>query len=265
MLSNVTISNRQMMIITALFCIGTTILVAPSTLAADAKQDAWICAILGNVVGYGLAWLYIAVGLLYPNQNLLEINERVLGKWLGWAVSLLFLFTMLLASSQVLFYIGNFLITHMFPETPIIALHILFLLVVMLAMRLGLEAFARCIELFTPLLLLLFCSLIFFLCSNMEFENVQPILEASGNGIMRGTMSFVSMVQVFRLRTYKPLILPKAFLVVVFSLIVYPNTAYMNQWDVDAWLPYSLIFGLFYPLLLLIVGLIRKKRGRDSS
>lgn len=370
MLSTVKISNRQMTIITCLFSIGTTILVAPSTLAANAQQDAWICALLGNAVGLGLAWLYISVGLFYPKNNLLEINERILGKWLGWLVSCFFLFTMLLSSAQVLFYIGNFLKTNMFPETPIIALHILFLLVVMLAAHLGLETFARSIELFVPLLLLLFFSLIFFLFPSMEIENIQPILEADGKSLVKGTLTFasmtyltlptllvffpvcltdprsarkyfiaggliaglklsmvilvsilvlgpdgsilyaypsytlaqrisignflqrveaivailwfftifvklsmyfyaglISMTHVFRLRTYKPLIIPTAFVVAVFSLIVYPNTAYMAKWDVDAWFPYSLIFGLFYPLLLLVVGLIRAKTkpGRDPS
>ena len=47
MLKDVKISVRQFAVLVMIFTIGTTILVIPSGLAADAKQDAWLAAMLG--------------------------------------------------------------------------------------------------------------------------------------------------------------------------------------------------------------------------
>ncbi|MCM3769008.1 MULTISPECIES: hypothetical protein [Priestia] len=47
-------------------------------------------------------------------------------------------------------------------------------------------------------------------------------------------------------------------IVVVLSITVYPSVTYQKVWDTETWLPYSLIIGLIYPLVLLIVGLFRK-------
>ncbi|MDF2684449.1 MAG: hypothetical protein K0R47_5639 [Brevibacillus sp.] len=368
MLATVKITVRQMMIITMLFTIGTTILVTPSTMASTSGQDAWISALLGTVAGLGLGWIYTSLGLLYPGNNLLEINELVLGKWLGRLVSTLFVFTMFLFSSQVLYYIGNFLATHFFPETPIQFLILLFLIIPVAAMRVGIEPFARAVELFFPWFLLLFICLVLFVFPKAEFVNMQPILEASGIEIFKGVIWFVSityltaptllmffpavvnrplpfkkgflvggilgglililiillsvlvlgakvtilynypsfilgrqinignflqrleaivailwfltifvkltmynfaavigLAQLCRLRTYRPLILPSGILIATFALIVYPNSAYQQTWDVNTWIPYSLLFGLLYPLGLLIIGSIRKKQGRTES
>ncbi|MED4753493.1 endospore germination permease [Brevibacillus choshinensis] len=367
-MTTVKITVRQMMIITMLFTIGTTILVAPSTMASASGQDAWISASLGTGAGLGLGWLYTSLGLLYPANNLLEINELVLGKWLGKFVSILFVFTMFLFSSQVLYYIGNFLATHFFPETPIQFLILLFLIIPIVAMRVGIEPFARAVELFFPWFLLLFFCLVMFVLPKAEFVNIQPVLEANGKELFKGALWFVSityltaptllmffpvcvnrpipfkkgflmggllgglmliliillsilvlsakvtilynypsfilgrqinignflqrleaivailwfltifvkltmynfaavfgLAQLCRLRTYRPLIMPSGILIATFSLIVYPNFAYQQTWDAGTWLPYSLLFGLLYPLCLLIIGSIRKKQGRTES
>ncbi|AET58579.1 spore germination protein (amino acid permease) [Paenibacillus terrae HPL-003] len=49
----VKISSRQLLILTILFTIGTAILVIPSVMAATAKQDAWIGALVGVGAGLG--------------------------------------------------------------------------------------------------------------------------------------------------------------------------------------------------------------------
>lgn len=47
---------------------------------------------------------------------------------------------------------------------------------------------------------------------------------------------------------------------VVLSLTVYPDVSYAIMWDVLVWVSYALVHGLFLPLLILAVGLIRKKK-----
>lgn len=365
--TTVKITVRQMMIIIIMFTIGTTILVAPSTLAQAAGQDAWISASVGVLVGLGIGWLYASIGMLYPGHNLLQIHELILGKWLGMLVSLLFVLTMLLFCSQVLYYIGNFLATQFFPSTPIQFLILLFLIIPVVSLRLGIEPFARAAEIFFPWFLFLFLFLVLFILPKAEITNIQPVLEASPKDLVKGVLWFISityltapallmffplcindtstfrrgfmlsnliggfmlvliimlsilvlnpkitilynypsfilgrqinigdffqrmeavvaiiwfltifvkltiycfsaitgLAQLLKLRSYRSIILPTGVLIATGALIVYPNNAYMQKWDTDTWIPYSLLLGILYPLLLYVIGSIRKKQGRTK-
>jgi spore germination protein KB len=69
----------------------------------------------------------------------------------------------------------------------------------------------------------------------------------------------VGLAQVLNLRDYRPLSLPLGMLLIVYSLIVYPNSNYMAKWDSTIFIPYVLSFGLLLPLLFWIVSIIKNK------
>lgn len=100
MLESGKISGRQFSIIVMLYLIGSAILIIPSILAAEAKQDAWIAALL--TIGIALLFIpvYISLGTRFPNKTFAEYIEVIFGKWLGKAVSLFFfiLFPLLIAA-----------------------------------------------------------------------------------------------------------------------------------------------------------------------
>lgn len=47
---------------------------------------------------------------------------------------------------------------------------------------------------------------------------------------------------------------------IAYSMIIYPNVTYAVEWDTKTWIPYSIMYGIFLPLFLYIVALIRKKK-----
>ncbi|WP_255264031.1 GerAB/ArcD/ProY family transporter, partial [Peribacillus butanolivorans] len=155
-MENFKISARQFAILVILFSIGTTILVIPKSLAQEVKQDAWITAVIGIGIGLLLVAFYIAIGRMFPTMTLVEINETLLGKWLGKAVSLTFIFFALYSTATLLFFVGNFLTTEIMPDTPIEAIHILFTCILIMGIRLGLEPLARSAELLFPIFVFLF-------------------------------------------------------------------------------------------------------------
>ncbi|XEC95558.1 GerAB/ArcD/ProY family transporter [Paenibacillus tarimensis] len=126
MLENGKIGVRQFMILVILFSVGTSILLAPSLLASEAKQDAWIAGILGVGVGLLSVWLYNTLGNLFPNKTLVEYSEEILGKWIGKAISLVFFIFIFTLTALVLRNLGDFMTTQIMPETPIEFLHIIF-------------------------------------------------------------------------------------------------------------------------------------------
>lgn len=64
----------------------------------------------------------------------------------------------------------------------------------------------------------------------------------------------IALAQIFNLKEYRPLVLPLGMLLVVMSLIVYPNITYQYSWDARTWIPYTLVIGFILPLLMLCLS-----------
>ncbi|MED1467250.1 endospore germination permease [Bacillus salipaludis] len=196
MVTNLKISVRQFRILVILFSIGTTIFVMPGSLAQEVKQDAWIAAIIGTAIGFLTVALYIAIGRMFPTMTLVEIIEKLLGKWLGKAISLMFVIFSFINSADLLYYAGTFLTTQIIPDTPHVSIHILFACILIMGVRLGLETLARSAELLFPLFMFLFVLLVVALILTpdlWEFENIQPILKTGIKPMIRAVFLFISI------------------------------------------------------------------------
>ncbi|MCP1308316.1 GerAB/ArcD/ProY family transporter [Paenibacillus tyrfis] len=66
--------------------------------------------------------------------------------------------------------------------------------------------------------------------------------------------------QLFNVRSERVLALPLGLIMLVLSLICYPNSAYQLQWDERTWSMYGPTAGLIFPLVLLAVDTFRKKK-----
>ncbi|MFF2890316.1 endospore germination permease [Paenibacillus sp. NPDC057967] len=70
----------------------------------------------------------------------------------------------------------------------------------------------------------------------------------------------LGMKQLFNLKDYRSLVLPMGMLLVVVSLIVHPNVMHSEEYNRSVWVPYVSTFGIFLPILLLIIHAIRRKK-----
>jgi len=192
MLENGKIGGRQFTVLVFMYTTGSSLLLAPSLLTSSAKQDAWLAAIFGVGVGLLLAYLYQTLGNLYPNMTLVEYSEEILGKWIGKAVSLLFFTFIFFLAAFVLRNIGDFITTQIMPETPIQSIHILFLIVVMMGTRLGIEPLARSAEILFPWFIVLFLLLVIFVSPQMELQKIQPVLEEGVTPVLKASLPFIS-------------------------------------------------------------------------
>ncbi|MDQ8735186.1 endospore germination permease [Paenibacillus sp. LHD-38] len=205
------ISARQLTILVTFYIVGVAILIIPSFLAVAAKQDAWIAALLTVGAALTIIPLYNALGRRFPDMTFAEYTEEILGRCIGKAVSLLFFigFPFLIAA-LTLRNIGDFLTTQVIPETPIHAVHILFMAVVVMGARLGLEPLSRAAEIFFPWIMLLFVLLVMFISPQIKVENMLPIMEGGIKPIVMAAIPFFSF----------------PFLEPVILLMVYP---YVNR------------------------------------
>ncbi|WP_309122952.1 endospore germination permease [Paenibacillus sp.] len=355
------IGVHQLTVLTILFTVGSSILIAPSGLASAAKQDAWIAAIVGLISGLSMVVFYNLILSRFPSATLVHYSQEVLGKWPGKAISFLYFCYFFLLASFVLRNIGDFLTTQVLPNTPIHFIHAFFLLVIIMGLRSGLETFARTAEIFFPWMIVFFLIMIFLLPPQFDFHNVTPILgygvkpvltasipllstpymelvaffmiypavrnapkarKALFVGVLLGGFllilisllsilvlgadvtgrqtypsytlakkisigdflerlevimagiwfitiyfklgisfyaSVMTFAELFRLKEARPLYLPFGMIMVVLSVIVYPNITAFTQFATKIDFPYSIPYAFVFPFLIWFVAVLRKK------
>jgi spore germination protein KB len=361
MQENGKIAPRQFMIFVILFTMGSSILLLPKFIAEEAKQDAWMTSIILAGLGLLLAWLYKTLGSLFPDMTLVEFSQEILGRWMGKITSLFFFTYTFILCAMLLTQIGNFFTSTIMPETPIKSIHILFLAIVIMGVRYGLENMARTSEIFFPWVCILFFMIVFFVSPHIEFEKIQPVFAEGANPIFHATfmlmgspflelvlflmilpyvnrkkeaersflvgtliggivivsitllavlvlgaeetanehfpsytlaqkidvgnfiqrveaiigglwvitiffklqicyyVSALVLAQTLEIHDYRPLTLPMAVILVVLAQVIAPDMSYFIHFVATIWTPYSLVFGLFMPLFLLVIAKIKQK------
>lgn len=174
----------QLIVIT--FTIGSTVLLIPGSLAAVAKQDAWISSALTILISFLFIFLYFQLAKVYPTMTYVMFNEKILGKWLGKISAAVFLFYFFEIATASTREIGDFLSTQILIGTPIEMIMMMFLVTSLIGVRLGLEAICRTAIIFFPWIAVLLFILCLFLIPEAKIENIQPILGEGVKPVLMG-------------------------------------------------------------------------------
>lgn len=196
MMQNVKINPYQFLVLVLFFSMGTSILIIPSALAEGAKQDAWISAIFGVIIGILVIWLFCFIAQWFPNLTFVQMIEQILGKWIGKAVSLLFVSMAFTYAASLLYYSGTFLNIHLMPNTPMIALNLLLAIAIIIGVRLGIETIARSAEIFILFFFALLILLVLFIFPEVKLDNIRPIFEAGPLPIVQSSKSLIEVTAV---------------------------------------------------------------------
>ncbi|MGE7759556.1 GerAB/ArcD/ProY family transporter [Peribacillus sp. NPDC097895] len=74
----------------------------------------------------------------------------------------------------------------------------------------------------------------------------------------------LGLAQLLGLKDYKILLFPLAFLILTFTIISHPDIVHYQNFIATTWTPFSLTICLLLPLLLLVIGKIRKKHSTST-
>ncbi|NBD27738.1 GerAB/ArcD/ProY family transporter [Paenibacillus glycinis] len=198
------ISIRSFTLIVIFVTIGTSILIAPSGLAAAAKQDAWIAGIVGTVVNVLLVMLYAALAEKFPDQHLAQYADSLLGKWAGALITLIFTLYCFFLGSLMIGSMGFFMTTQLLQDTPVEALMVLFALVVVIALKSGCTVYANAVEIFYPWTAVLMLLLLVCLLPILDPSRLLPVFEFGAKPILKGAYSFYSLQNSVLLMTLYP-------------------------------------------------------------
>ena len=111
-----TISLWQLFILMLIFEMGSATVVG---IGGEAKQNVWIAISLAGLIGVG--YIYVLHFMLGRKKgyNLFALLEFCLGKWLGGAISFLYIMYFIYISSRVMRDFGELIVSTIFIYTPI--------------------------------------------------------------------------------------------------------------------------------------------------
>ncbi|WP_019909915.1 GerAB/ArcD/ProY family transporter [Paenibacillus sp. HW567] len=170
------ISTKQMTTLGLFALIGDMALVFPAAISAGSKQDAWIAGLIAIPFGVAITMLQVQLLKLNPGKNLVEISSKILGKWIGGAVALYYLFFFLLAASTYVREIEDFMATQIYEATPGGVIRFIAIFVLVYGVRLGLETLGRAAQIFLPLFIFFLATLMILLFPQVDLGRIQPIL-----------------------------------------------------------------------------------------
>ncbi|WP_017755329.1 GerAB/ArcD/ProY family transporter [Calidifontibacillus oryziterrae] len=191
MLEKGRISPLELSVLIIFFTIG-TILAIPSVQTAKANQDAWLSSLIGIFVCVGLAYFYWICAKPMGRATYSQYLEKVYGKIVGKIISLTYVFFWFIGATTLTNQFGKFITTQMLVGTPIEVVSLLLTLLIIFAVKAGLEVIARTGELLIPWFMILFFALVIFLIPQIDLERLSPLYEASFQQQFSATMDFIA-------------------------------------------------------------------------
>jgi spore germination protein KB len=186
------INVRQLFAMIMLFEFGTA-LVLPIGFAS--LQAVWIAILLALLGGITLFFVYDYLYRQYPDLPLSGYVQKILGKYIGWIVNLLYLLFFIHNDSRVLRETSELLVTSTYDQTPLFVICALMIIAVVYVLYKGIEVLARTAEIY---LLILIClgilGNIFVLFSGIiDIKNLFPLLGKGWKPIVKAAYPNIVM------------------------------------------------------------------------
>lgn len=176
------ITNRQGMGLIVLMISETMVLGC----AQEAKSDIWISILLALGIGLLLVSMYSWILLQYPGKNLYDILLAILGKWLGSAITLLYILYSFYVGAYVLINFVVFTNTVGLVGTPNIIIASMVIFLVIAALKRGIEVMGRWSEFFVKFILLMSFIAVIFMFPMIQVNNLKPILADGWQPVLEG-------------------------------------------------------------------------------
>src|SRR5690606_18510629 len=99
----------------------------------------------------------------------------------------------ILYASALIAQSSIFLITQMYPETPITFINLLMVIIVVMAVRLGIETIARSAEIFIFFYFFLFIILVLTISPQIDVENIEPLFQSKMSTLFNSSFKLTAV------------------------------------------------------------------------
>jgi spore germination protein KB len=187
------ISGYQLFVLVVMFEMGSAILLG---LGSEVKQDAWIAILFGLAGGILVFFINYRLFMYYPDLPLTSYLQKILGKWLGRFIGLLYIIYFIYIASRVLRDFGELLTTTIYNSTPLFVINSLMIITIIYGIHKGFEVLARVGELFFIIIYMtaILGMLLITFSGLIHLSNLKPILE---NGLTPVIKTFLTQTITF--------------------------------------------------------------------
>lgn len=167
------INQKQAILLMTTFIIGSTVVLG---VGGEAKQDVWIAILLAMVMSCLIFIVYARIITLFPGKGLFDILDNLFGKILGRIISLLFIWYAFHLGALVIRNFTEFIHIVSLEETPQNFLALISVILVIWAIRAGVEVIGRWIAIFFPIMVITVIIHTLLTINLIEVKNLEPVL-----------------------------------------------------------------------------------------
>lgn len=188
-----TLRPSQVMSIVAIAAMGVDLLMVQNTMVSYAGRDAWISLLLGGFLGIFFGGFMYYLANLYPDKDLPQIFVEVAGKYIGRLLIIPLLIYVLFHTGLSIRIFAQTLLMFLLDRTPIFAIVILMVIVVVYTVYKGIYTLSGVIDIIFPFAIVTVTMLILLSFQQAEFDFIKPVLYNNYPKVLRG--SFLGLVQ----------------------------------------------------------------------
>lgn len=200
--NNDTISAKELKIAIPSMIIGVGILSLPSGIASvTVGSDGWLSLLLAGLLQLGAIWLIAKVASNYPKQNFLTYTSKLLSKPVGIICTFLYAVIFTCVTAYDIRMLGHISEQYLFKNTPVEAVMLAFLLVVVYAVAGSRAGIFRLNILFFPIIIFVAIAVFALSFPLMDFSNLKPSFQTGIKGHLEGiytsALSYIGVSIVF--------------------------------------------------------------------
>ncbi|RXT04872.1 endospore germination permease [Ammoniphilus sp. CFH 90114] len=182
------VSNKEIMISVTAMIIGAGILTLPRGIAkVTMGLDGWLSIILGGGIAMLFAWVCAKLASRFPRKAFLEYATLLVTRPGAIILTLLFGFHFLFFTAYEMRVVANISKIYLFDQTPVEALGLVFLLVVVYAVSGSRVGILRINLMFMPIVLFIATAVVLMNLNFFEFDNLRPFFTSDWKGYLEAT------------------------------------------------------------------------------
>lgn len=220
------ISSSQALVILVNYILATGILTLPRASVEKVKTpDVWISVFLGGIIAMIAGIIIVKLSQQFPEKTFYQYNQEIVGKWLGWILSLLIISYFFTISAFEVRTMAEVTSLFLLEGTPTWAIILPFMWIGLYLVSSGINSIARLFEIIFPITFVIFLLVAFLSFGIFELDNLRPVLGLGVTSMLKGiktaTLAFLGPeIMLLLVAFMKPADKTKAVRIVLVGLII---------------------------------------------
>ena len=185
------VSTHQFMTLGASVLMGGSFFLLATFVTETGGRDGWMAVLPGLAVAIPYGLMVLSLSAQYPRENLLQISEKLFGKWIGKMIGFIYILISGYYGGLVLSFIGVVYEQSIMPLTPRLVFYLGGLLLVFYLVNSGIEVFARFSEVVFPLIVIAMVLNVGLSIPRIEQGELMPILSEGLKPLFFGALKVI--------------------------------------------------------------------------